>query len=115
MNTTDIVNEIQRRYRVSRHKPLSRKEIGIVLAMMVELVQEEFVDGEGRVWIEGLGALEVEHIDIETTQILHPKQGRARKRSPHRVNWKFKPTAELRQQVKRKQMKGQSDGEEETA
>mgnify|MGYP005648867325 CR=1 FL=1 len=112
MNTTDIVNEIQRRYRVSHLKPLSRREIGTVLALMAELVQEEFVDGDGRVWIEGLGALEVEHIDIQTTQVLHPKQGRARRRSPHRVNWKFKPTAELRQQVKRKRMEEQSNGKE---
>lgn len=106
MNTTDIVNEIQRRYRVSHLKPLSRREIGTVLALMVMLVQEELADGAGRVWIEGLGALEVEHIDIQTTQMLHPKQGRARKRSSHRVNWKFKPTAELRQKVKRKRVKG---------
>jgi len=110
MNTTDLVNEIQRRYRVRHRKPLSRREIGAVLAFMVELLQEELIDGEGRVWIDGLGALEVEHIAIQTTQTLHPRQGQARRRSPHRINWKFKPTAVLRRAARQQRMKRQANG-----
>lgn len=82
---------------VANESGLSKKDTERLLATMTAILRENIMDGK-TVQLQGLGALEMKERDERT--IVHPKTGE-RTIVPSKNQLVFKPTANLKEEIKK--------------
>ena len=82
---------------VANESGLSKKDTERLLATMTAILRENIMDGK-TVQLQGLGALEMKEHDERT--IVHPKTGE-RTIVPSKNQLVFKPTANLKEEIKK--------------